>query len=259
MLDDLLKRVKSGLENGHNPILSPEGSGGAYFMQDEFGSSIVGVFKPVDEEPMAINNPRGLPPSKNGEGLKRGTKVGEGALREVAAYILDHATKGQDGEKFTGFAGVPPTILIECSHEYLEHPKDDTTAGVNVKIGSLQMFVHASSNCEDMGPAHFPVYEVHKIAVLDIRLANTDRNGGNILACKQGDSTEWTLVPIDHGYCLPDKVMVDKVILCFFSCSYITLCHICCYAMYAAYVILQKLHMLYSSCHLRTPCNGSDG
>jgi hypothetical protein len=215
LLDGLLKRVKAGLENRHTPILSPEGSGGAYFMQDETGSSIVGVFKPVDEEPMADNNPRGLPPSKNGEGLKRGTKVGEGALREVAAYILDHPAKDQNGEKSIGFAGVPPTVLIKCCAEYLQ-PKDETNARITVKIGSLQMFVQASSNCEDMGPAHFPVHEVHKIAVLDIRLANTDRNGGNILACNQGDSAEWALVPIDHGYCLPEKVMSDDVMLCFF-------------------------------------------
>ena len=43
--------------------------------------------------------------------------------------------------------------------------------------------------------------QVHKIAVLDIRLANTDRNGSNILARRNGQS--WNLIPIDHGYCLP--------------------------------------------------------
>ncbi len=43
--------------------------------------------------------------------------------------------------------------------------------------------------------------QVHKIAVLDIRLANTDRNGANILARRNGAA--WDLIPIDHGYCLP--------------------------------------------------------
>ena len=43
--------------------------------------------------------------------------------------------------------------------------------------------------------------QVHKIAILDIRLANTDRNGSNILARRNG--TGWKLIPIDHGYCLP--------------------------------------------------------
>jgi len=43
---------------------------------------------------------------------------------------------------------------------------------------------------------------VHKICVLDMRLANADRNGSNILACRMEDG--WELMPIDHGYCLPD-------------------------------------------------------
>eukprot|EP00250_Pteridium_aquilinum_P006971 c16783_g1_i1 orf=492-2255(+) len=205
VLSDLMQRVKTGLEQGHAPILARDGSGGVYFMQDEFGSSIVGVFKPADEEPMAVNNPKGLPVSMNGEGLKRGTKVGEGALREVAAFILDHMVDGQAGEKLQGFAGVPPTVLIKCCHKYLGRSNFTGAATADTKIGSLQMYVHARSNCEDMGPAQFPVQEVHKIAVLDIRLANTDRNGANILACKGDDASEWSLVPIDHGYCLPDK------------------------------------------------------
>lgn len=205
VLFDLMERVKTGLEQGHAPILARDGSGGVYFMQDEFGSSIVGVFKPADEEPMAVNNPKGLPVSKNGEGLKRGTKVGEGALREVAAFILDHMADGQKDEKLSGFAGVPPTVLVKCCHEYLGQSKTVGITPTPTKIGSLQMYVHSRSNCEDMGPALFPVHEVHKIAVLDIRLANTDRNGANILACKEEDASEWSLVPIDHGYCLPDK------------------------------------------------------
>ncbi|MCO5557346.1 hypothetical protein L7F22_010909 [Adiantum nelumboides] len=204
VLLDMMECVETGLEQGHAPILARDGSGGVYFMQDEFGSSIAGVFKPSDEEPMAVNNPKGLPVSKNGEGLKRGTKVGEGALREVAAFLLDHKADGEMGEKLTGFAGVPPTVLVNCHHEYFSQAKTVETASAVTKLGSLQMYVHARSNCEDMGPTQFPVQEVHKIAVLDIRLANTDRNGANILACKESDDSDWILVPIDHGYCLPD-------------------------------------------------------
>ncbi|KAL0321550.1 UNVERIFIED_CONTAM: Phosphatidylinositol 4-kinase gamma 3 [Sesamum calycinum] len=63
-----------GLERGYRPIRSSEGSGGAYFMQDSYGQNYVSVFKPIDEEPMAVNNPRGLPLSSDGEGLKRGTR-----------------------------------------------------------------------------------------------------------------------------------------------------------------------------------------
>ncbi len=32
------------------------------------------------------------------------------------------------------------------------------------KVSSLQMFVNAETDCEEQGPATFPVHEVHKIA-----------------------------------------------------------------------------------------------
>ncbi|KAI7742276.1 hypothetical protein M8C21_002464 [Ambrosia artemisiifolia] len=53
-----------------------------------------------------------------------------------------------------------------------------------------------------MGPSAFPVDEVHKISVLDIRMANADRHAGNILVSK-GEDGQFALTPIDHGYCLP--------------------------------------------------------
>lgn len=69
---------------------------------------------------------------------------------------------------------------------------------------SPQVFVENDGSCEDMGPRDFPVQEVHKIAVLDIRLANADRHAGNVLVCRNGED-HLKLVPIDHGYCLPEK------------------------------------------------------
>ncbi|KAI8029952.1 Phosphatidylinositol 4-kinase gamma 3 [Camellia lanceoleosa] len=87
VLENLLNSTFDGLDRGNYPIRSSEGTGGAYFMLDALGKKYISVFKPVDEEPMAVNNPRGLPISVDGEGLKKGTRVEEGALREVAAYI----------------------------------------------------------------------------------------------------------------------------------------------------------------------------
>ncbi|KAJ0739984.1 putative 1-phosphatidylinositol 4-kinase [Helianthus annuus] len=199
VLLDLINSTYDGLLKGNYPIRSSEGTGGAYLMMDASGSKYLSVFKPIDEEPMAVNNPRGLPLSTDGEGLKKGTTVGEGALREVAAYILDHP-KGErrsvSGEH-KGFSGVPPTFLATCLHKGFNHPD-----GVKVKIGSLQMFMENNGSCEDMGPSSFPVDEVHKISVLDIRMANADRHAGNILVGKSEDGQP-VLIPIDHGYCLP--------------------------------------------------------
>ncbi|XP_047169804.1 phosphatidylinositol 4-kinase gamma 4-like [Vigna umbellata] len=197
---NMINMTYEGLNSGNYPIRSAEGTGGAYFMLDSTGQKYVSVFKPIDEEPMAVNNPRGLPFSVDGEGLKKGTRVGQGAFREVAAYILDHPIRGHRsifGDQ-KGFAGVPPTVMVKCLHEGFNHPGELTT-----KLGSLQMFVENNGSCEDMGPGAFPVKEVHKITVLDMRLANADRHAGNILIGKEEENGQAVLIPIDHGYCLP--------------------------------------------------------
>lgn len=209
VIQELIKITSEGLEKGCKPIQSSEGSGGVYLMQDSSGLKYVSVFKPIDEEPMAINNPRGLPVSVDGEGLKKGTRVGQGSLREVAAYILDHPRKGPRSYHNTeelGFAGVPPTVLVKCMHKGFHHPEGYKNVSANVKIGSLQMFMRNIGSCEDMGPSAFPVEEVHKISVLDIRLANADRHAGNILVAKDVEDGPTVLIPIDHGYCLPERV-----------------------------------------------------
>ncbi|GMI69572.1 phosphoinositide 4-kinase gamma 4, UBIQUITIN-LIKE DOMAIN KINASE GAMMA 4 [Hibiscus trionum] len=199
---EMMNSTFDGLDSGKSPIRSMEGTGGAYFMQDSLGQKFVSVFKPIDEEPLAFNNPRELPMSSDGEGLKKGTRVGEGAFREVAAYILDHPMNKQSriyGDE-KGFAGVPPTVMVKCLHNGFNNPNGSP----KVKIGSLQMFMENSGSCEDMGPRSFPVEQVHKISVLDIRLANADRHAGNILLSKDEDGQN-LLIPIDHGYCLPES------------------------------------------------------
>lgn len=207
VIEQLIKSTLDGLERGNQPIMSSEGSGGAYLMQDSLGLEYISVFKPIDEEPMAVNNPRGLPVSKDGEGLKKGTRVGEGALREVAAYILDHPRSGHRSfnNEDKGFSGVPPTTMIKCLHRGFNYPEGYTCTSRNIKIGSLQKFAKNCGSCEDMGPRAFPVDEVHKISVLDIRLANADRHAGNILVQKYGEEGRIVLIPIDHGYCLPEN------------------------------------------------------
>ena len=54
--------------------------------------------------------------------------------------------------------------------------------------------------------------EVHKIAILDLRLLNLDRNECNILVTTKISSKTkrkvMTLVPIDHGLCIPDNLAI---------------------------------------------------
>ncbi|XVE64393.1 hypothetical protein DITRI_Ditri07aG0097500 [Diplodiscus trichospermus] len=112
----------------------------------------------------------------------------------------DHPVAGprlvDSGEK--GFAGVPPTVMVKCLHNGFNYPEGYEYGLMNIKIGSLQIY-------EDMGPCAFPVDEVRKISVLDIRLANADRHAGNILVTRNCEKDQVSLVFIDHGYCLPEN------------------------------------------------------
>ncbi len=53
-----------------------------------------------------------------------------------------------------------------------------------IKHGSLQFFVAGAEEASDFGPSKFPDEEVRKIAILDLRILNCDRNEGNILVKK---------------------------------------------------------------------------
>lgn len=168
-----------------NPQLCSEGIGGTYFLSDD--GKRFGVFKPSDEEPGALNNPK-----KSVEESDLLLPPGKGYLREVAAYLLDG-----------GFAGVPETVLASglCSSHF--------SGGSSVKkSGSLQVYVDHDCDASSLGSSLFSVHNVHRIGILDIRIFNLDRNGENLLVKKHQDGYE--LIPIDHTYILPPRDHLDS-------------------------------------------------
>mmetsp|Transcript_16787 Transcript_16787/g.48223 ORF Transcript_16787/g.48223 Transcript_16787/m.48223 type:complete len:943 (+) Transcript_16787:682-3510(+) len=232
-------QARRGFAVGLKPDLVLDGSGGTYFLHDAHKAKVA-VFKPADEEPYAANNPRGYIAATaqvdagsgfglNGgldDGMRAGISPGEACIREVAAYLLDHG----------GFSGVPATTLAEARHPAfnsngarlklseggaaigshsltLSSPTAEG-GGVHVspahhsailgkKVGSFQDFVHADYTMDDLSPSKLSVDEVHKIAILDIRILNADRNSANLLCRrKPEDPDNFELIPIDHGYCL---------------------------------------------------------
>ena len=128
---------------------------GSYFICDEEGTNVA-VFKPEDEEPLAINNPKGGGSSAdcNGSGLRRGIKPGEGAVREVAAFLLDHQH----------FSGVPPTAMVTCLQRKSSADITGAVSLAEAKLGSLQQFVQSDGDCEERGSSIFAVKEVRKHA-----------------------------------------------------------------------------------------------
>jgi phosphatidylinositol 4-kinase type 2 len=210
-LRSLVTQARRGLSLGLKPDLIMEGSGGTYVLRDSRKAKI-GVFKPADEEPYAENNPRGyLLQDGQTMSLRAGIVPGEACMREVAAYLLDK----------DGFSGVPMTTLVEARHpafntngSHLSVSQGGASIGAHSiapnspvksvlvkKPGSFQEFVRYECTIDDVSPSMISAEEVHKIAILDIRIMNADRNAANLLVCRKPDNT-LELVPIDHGYCL---------------------------------------------------------
>ena len=246
---DCINAVRQGLSAGLAPRLAMEGTGGTYFLRSR-GKTNVAVFKAEDEEPFAPANPRGYQGAMGAAGFRHGLVSGEGAVREVAAFLIDH----------DGFSGVPPTTRVEISTRAFSCPANGNikrlSSGLSLfanpvnftaslsseniaalrkatsaasayacpapassggsrslpalspsieaeqprtKVGSLQAYVEYDELAGDVNPQSFPASEVHKIAILDIRLFNIDRNEANILvqrrypqstpALRAGDST----------------------------------------------------------------------
>jgi Phosphatidylinositol 3- and 4-kinase/Ubiquitin family len=210
-LRNMVSEARTGFSLGLKPDLVLEGSGGTYFLRDSVKNKIA-VFKPADEEPYAENNPRGyLRQPGQPMSLREGVAPGEACIREVAAYLLDK----------DGFSSVPCTTLCEARHPafhtngvYLNcsqggaamgahsiAPNSPVKSPVMKKPGSFQEFIRAECTIDDVSPSKIGVEEVHKIAILDIRIMNADRNAANLLVRRKPDNT-LQLVPIDHGYCL---------------------------------------------------------
>lgn len=210
-LRSLVNQARRGFSAGLKPDLVLEGSGGTYYLHDVRKNKI-GVFKPADEEPYAENNPRGyLRQDTDPIALRAGIVPGESCVRELAAYLLDR----------DGFSGVPMTTLVEARHPAFNTngarlnvsqggaamgrhsiaPAPVQTSPLINKKGSFQEFVRHECTIDDLSPSKISVEEVHKIAILDIRIMNADRNAANLLVRRRPDDS-LELVPIDHGYCL---------------------------------------------------------
>lgn len=208
-LRNLVQQARRGFAVGLKPEFVLDGSGGTYFVHDARKNKIA-VFKPADEEPYAENNPRGYI-QEPGLSLcmREGVVPGEACIREVAAFLLDHDS----------FSGVPLTTLAEARHPAFNTngsrlsvaaggacigshsitPSSDVST--KKKVGSFQEFVRAENTMDDISTSKISVEQVHKIAILDIRIMNADRNSANLLVRRLTDDS-LELVPIDHGYCL---------------------------------------------------------
>lgn len=83
-IDEILKGMVLGL----TPQLAFDGTAGTYMLRDQERRTRA-IFKPIDEEAYAPNNPRGYIGEFGQTTLRSGVLSGEGVIREVASFMID--------------------------------------------------------------------------------------------------------------------------------------------------------------------------
>ncbi|GFE53292.1 phosphatidylinositol 3-and 4- [Babesia ovis] len=223
-MQEIINEIALSLKSNIKPKLTMDGTGGTYLMYNK-KRICCAVFKPIDEEAFAPCNPRGYEGTLNHQGFRSGVLSGEGASREVAAYLLDSA--------YGGVCGVPDTTMVEASHPCFKNSCDerfvkDVESGQKWKTGSLQEFIDCKESSGNYNPSLFSVGDVHRIGIFDIRVVNLDRNDGNILVkdlrqhnhdgqSPGAGTLRYKLIPIDHGLILPDVIDVADMDLVWFE------------------------------------------
>ncbi|RYR67302.1 hypothetical protein Ahy_A03g013630 [Arachis hypogaea] len=141
----LVVEVAIALASDLHPKPLPKGLGGACLFCNPISSKNIFVAKPVDEEPLVLNNSKDLGSQLLGQlGLKTSIRIGEAATCELAAYLLDHDF----------FASVPLTTLIKFSYASF-------FANGALKLASLQRFIGHAFYAGKLGPSLYSVSPVH--------------------------------------------------------------------------------------------------
>jgi hypothetical protein len=101
-----IAQIERGFDKGYCPKLTDDGTSGCYMLRGN-SRKPVAIFKPIDEEQFAPNNPRDFSGPFGSSTFRPGIVSGESTIREIAAYLLDHGH----------FSGVPMTSMAAISHE----------------------------------------------------------------------------------------------------------------------------------------------
>ncbi|EME47770.1 hypothetical protein DOTSEDRAFT_42109 [Dothistroma septosporum NZE10] len=152
--DDLVESVRTAIELGLHPKLIAQGSSGSYFARNS-GGTVVGVFKPKDEEPYASKNPkwtkwihRNLFPFAFGRAM---LIPNLSYVSEAAAYVLDCQLR-------TNL--VPYTDVVGFSSKSFHYDWMDRRAyyrkgrPLPEKLGSFQVFLKGYKGATDFFREH---------------------------------------------------------------------------------------------------------
>lgn len=218
----MVERIVSGFNRKLNPKPTPEGLSGSYFLRDRFRNSVA-IFKPRLEEPFAPQNPKGLTGKLETSIHASNILSGRLYLREAAAFLLDENKLFGVSETFLAVVDHPfftenqtspisiPGFATKDNSTKIPQPKIEfhktnvTLKSDKSRIGSLQKMMPNNGCISNISISKISNFEVQKIAILDMRILNADRNDGNILF-RRRSSKPIELIPIDHGMSLGSKL-----------------------------------------------------
>ena len=106
----IIDLARQGFNSGLIPKLTDDGTSGTYEIRS-INKEKLCIFKPIDEEPFAPNNPRGHIGLFGSQTFRPGVLSGESCIREVAAYLIDRK----------GFSSVPTTTFVEVVHNSFKY------------------------------------------------------------------------------------------------------------------------------------------
>jgi len=231
-----IKDVEQAIENEFLPERIYQGSSGSYFVKNSQGNKIVGVFKPKDEEPYGMLNPKWTKwmhklccPCCFGRSC---LVPNQGYLSEAGAWLVNRKLQ---------LNIVPKTRVVRLTSETFNYSAIDRAKsqtkrnvaerypkigrhfnriGLPPKVGSLQKFVEKYEDAcvwlrkvetkpLDEGIADEFQYQFEKLVVLDYIIRNTDRGNDNWLVKQEVDQdnkvTQITIAAIDNGLAFPFK------------------------------------------------------
>jgi hypothetical protein len=170
------------------PIFS-SGTSGSYFATPPNSPERIALVKVLDQEPGA-EHARNDGRREIIQG-KRGVTPGTSGLREAITHKI--------------FPAITPEVVIAeiSSVAFIQDPDESP-----IKLCAVQQLIGNDGDTHALSPSEEAELKplLPKIIYIDLMLANADRNRGNLLVQKtDGHITD--LIPIDHGYVLPDNFL----------------------------------------------------
>ncbi|KAI1277997.1 Phosphatidylinositol 4-kinase type 2-beta [Halotydeus destructor] len=204
----VIKEAEKAIEHDVYPERISQGSSGSYFVKSSDGQKIIGVFKPKDEEPYGMLNPKWTKwlqklccPCLFGRGC---LAPNQGYLSEAGASIVDQKLQLNIVPKtkvvrlvsktfnYSAIDRAKSRAKVNVSERFPSVGRKFHRIGLPSKGGSFQLFVE---NYEDASvflrklednPLPDEVqrefqYQFERLIVLDYIIRNTDRNNDNWL------------------------------------------------------------------------------